>query len=133
MDGGTYIYTSWWTAEREKQLRQYWATELSTNHIAQKMGITKNSVISKARRLNLAVRRYNGTLAGRLEAMAPPPPSYSISLGSVAKDGCRFPFGDPKDKDFHFCGKPVKEGSSYCPDCHAICWLPAPTRKKAAA
>jgi GcrA cell cycle regulator len=25
-----------------------------------------------------------------------------------------------------YCGQPVKEGSSYCPHCHSVCWQPAP-------
>ena len=28
-----------------------------------------------------------------------------------------------------FCGKPVKSGSSYCPEHHAICWRGVPERK----
>jgi GcrA cell cycle regulator len=27
---------------------------------------------------------------------------------------CRWPIGDPKDEDFHFCGKPSDTGSIYC-------------------
>lgn len=31
---------------------------------------------------------------------------------------CRWPIGDPKDENFHFCGKKVKIGQTYC-DEHA--------------
>ena len=29
--------------------------------------------------------------------------------------GCRWPFGDPREADFRFCGEPVELGKSYCP------------------
>lgn len=31
---------------------------------------------------------------------------------------CRWPIGDPKDEKFHFCGKKIKVGNTYC-DEHA--------------
>ena len=27
---------------------------------------------------------------------------------------CRWPIGDPRQADFHFCGKPKRAGQSYC-------------------
>jgi GcrA cell cycle regulator len=36
------------------------------------------------------------------------------TIASLAACDCRWPFGDPVDPDFHFCGKPTKDGSSYC-------------------
>ncbi|WP_083813618.1 GcrA family cell cycle regulator [Gluconobacter morbifer] len=31
--------------------------------------------------------------------------------------GCRWPFGDPKETGFRYCGDPVSGGGPYCP-CH---------------
>lgn len=27
---------------------------------------------------------------------------------------CRWPIGNPEDKDFHFCGEPSESGLPYC-------------------
>jgi len=51
-----------WTAERVKELTRLWATGLSASEIGRRLGITKNAVVGKVRRLNLAMRR------------TPPPP-----------------------------------------------------------
>jgi len=32
---------------------------------------------------------------------------------------CRWPIGDPKDENFHFCGKKVRMGQTYC-DEHSV-------------
>lgn len=45
-----------WTHEREATLRAEWATGASTAEIGRRMGITKNAVVGKARRLNLPRR-----------------------------------------------------------------------------
>ena len=34
---------------------------------------------------------------------------------------CQYPFGDPQDIDFHFCGQRKQMGSSYCVVHHAVC------------
>lgn len=33
---------------------------------------------------------------------------------------CRYPHGD--GANILYCGQPVKEGSSYCPSCHRLCY-----------
>ncbi len=52
-----------------------------------------------------------------------PPPSadfLGIRFADLADGQCRFPHGDVPNT--LFCGQPVKTDSSYCPDCHAVCW-----------
>jgi hypothetical protein len=46
------------------------------------------------------------------------------------KDGqCKFPIGDPKKKDFHFCAKDQKLNSVYCKEHHKLCYIkPAPLK-----
>lgn len=49
-------------------------------------------------------------------------PKYCACKGNKAKVGlteldnhtCRWPVGDPKDDNFHFCGKKVRIGQTYC-------------------
>ena len=45
----------------------------------------------------------------------PPKPSKLFKLVDLEDNQCRFPFGDPKSKDFGFCGCVKSPGSSYCP------------------
>ena len=35
--------------------------------------------------------------------------------------GCRYPFGDPQEDDFYFCGQPRQNGQSYCAYHYAVC------------
>ena len=46
-----------WTEDQAEQLTKLWATDLSASEIAGKLGVTKNAVIGKVRRLGLAMRR----------------------------------------------------------------------------
>lgn len=45
----------------------------------------------------------------------PPKPDKLFKLSDLEDNQCRFPFGDPKSKDFGFCGCVKAAGSSYCP------------------
>jgi len=55
----------------------------------------------------------------------------SITLADLGPHDCRYPFGD---RDITFCGQPQKDGSSYCPTHHAICWVkPIPRMQRVAA
>src|SRR5574344_2551111 len=39
---------------------------------------------------------------------------HKVSLTDLDNHTCRWPIGDPKDDTFHFCGKKVKIGQTYC-------------------
>lgn len=51
-----------WTPEREDRLRELWSSGLSASAIASVMGdgLTRNSIIGKAHRMDLAARRPSG-------------------------------------------------------------------------
>lgn len=53
-----------------------------------------------------------------------------MSRGFTPKT-CQWIEGEPDVDEPDFCGKPVQEGSSYCPHHHARCWVKAvrPVRK----
>ena len=51
------------------------------------------------------------------------------SLISLDNHTCRWPIGDPKDEGFHFCGKKVRLGQTYCEEHAAIAYV-KPTSKK---
>jgi len=61
--------------------------------------------------------------AAPIEEHLPPPRAdfLGIKFVDLADGQCRFPQGDTPN--MLFCGQPVKKDSSYCPDCHAVCWL----------
>ena len=42
---------------------------------------------------------------------------------------CRWPIGDPKDENFHFCGRKVKIGQTYCEEHAAIAYVKANSKK----
>ena len=52
----------------------------------------------------------------------------NISLTELDNHTCRWPLGDPKDVDFHFCGRKVKTGQTYCEEHAAIAYV-KPVRK----
>jgi hypothetical protein len=45
-----------WTPERDAELREYWAGDLSASQIGVKMGLNKNQIIGRAHRLKLPLR-----------------------------------------------------------------------------
>lgn len=53
-------------------------------------------------------------------ANAPLPADFlSIPFEKLDASVCHYPRGDGP---FVYCGQPVKEGSSYCPYCHSLCY-----------
>ena len=47
-----------------------------------------------------------------------------LSILELDLGECRYPKGPYPDIGYVFCGQPVKHGSSYCPECHSVCWTP---------
>jgi GcrA cell cycle regulator len=76
-----------WTNEAMEQLRALWAEGHSTAEIGRRMGVTKNAVVGKAHRLNLAprpspIRREAGAALAprpRPERRAAPTPPRSVT------------------------------------------------------
>ena len=113
-----------WTAERVEELTRLWATGLSTSEIGRKIGITKNAVVGKVRRLDLAMRRQPKPTTPKID-------HNIITLDSLKANMCSWPKGEPGKPDFRFCGKPAEAGKPYCmPHCE-IAYVPS--KKKAAA
>lgn len=49
--------------------------------------------------------------------------SGNLSLTELDNHTCRWPVGDPKDAGFHFCGKKVRLGQTYCEEHSAIAYV----------
>lgn len=46
-----------------------------------------------------------------------------VSVTDLDNHTCRWPLGDPKDENFHFCGKKVRVGQTYCEEHSAIAYV----------
>ncbi len=104
-----------WSEDRVEKLRKLWADGLTTGEIGKRLGVSKNSVVGKAHRLNLEsrpspIRRS----AKKIEKAKKKPTVYK--LADLTSQTCRWPFGDPTDDNFHFCGLPVFQSKPYCLD-----------------
>lgn len=54
---------------------------------------------------------------------SPKKPGDKITVTDLDNHTCRWPIGDPKDENFHFCGAPVKIGQTYCEEHAAIAYV----------
>ena len=50
-------------------------------------------------------------------------PGHIFSLTDLDNHTCRWPIGDPKDENFHFCGKKVRIGQTYCDEHSATAYV----------
>ncbi len=50
-------------------------------------------------------------------------PKEFLGLTDLDNHTCRWPIGDPKDENFHFCGKKVRLGQTYCEEHAAIAYV----------
>ncbi len=104
-----------WTTEKIKQLKKLWSKGKSTVEIGRELGISKNAVVGKVHRLEL-----NARPSPIKKTTAPKPVKKKIkkegnvSLLDLKLNSCRWPIGEPKDADFHFCGKDTVTGKPYC-------------------
>ena len=99
-----------WTAERVSELRKLWATGASTAEIGRRSACPRTpwSARRTARAWRPAPRR---SAACRL----PPPPARPVRLAPIGKAVCNWPFGDPQDDDFHFCGAEAEPRQALLP------------------
>lgn len=149
-----------WTSDRTELLKKLWDDGLSASMIAAELGDTsRNSVIGKVRRLDLA-RRGSPANPGanstrkprkpkpsrdqhqpfRLAPALPPIPlieapptipdeSARCSILDLEFSKCRWPVGDPSSPDFFFCGGKTIEGLPYCGYHSRIAYQPARERR----
>lgn len=46
-----------------------------------------------------------------------------VKLTDLDNHTCRWPIGDPKDENFHFCGRKVRIGQTYCEEHAALAYV----------
>ena len=118
-----------WTDDKIARLRELWKSGLSTAAIGRELDVSKNAVVGKAHRLGLeprpspiaagSPRKTSGAASGR-KTREPARIADVIDLGPQM---CRWPFGDPDDKDFHFCAVAAAPGRPYCEEHCAVAYV----------
>lgn len=101
--------------------------------IANKLGRTRNSVISRINKLGLSnnktapktpnMQKKRKTMSyQRSGVTAPVKQGAYQSLAELKPKQCRYPHGDPTEKDFSFCGDDTIKGRPYCLDHYQLCY-----------
>ena len=96
-----------WTDEKIDLISSLWKQGKSASEIAVIIGdgVSRNAIIGKAHRLGLAGRP--SPIKKQEQKLA--------TLHMLTERMCKWPIGDPKKPDFHFCGKAVDVAVTYCP------------------
>ncbi|MCB1563189.1 MAG: gcrA cell cycle regulator family protein [Alphaproteobacteria bacterium] len=131
-----------WTDERVTLLKKLWGEGKTAAEIAKALGgVTRNAVIGKAHRLNLSNRvspiQQNNK---KSQVVRPQQPAAQPAARTAPKSApaandtpkketgkripllhlkpnmCRWPMGDPREKNFGFCGEGSISGLPYCAD-----------------
>jgi GcrA cell cycle regulator len=55
------------------------------------------------------------------------------TIANLEKDECRWPIGDPRLADFHFCGEPRAMGRPYCALHWRMAFVPSKPRHQQGA
>lgn len=122
-----------WSEERIAELSRLWASGYTASAIGRMLGVSKNAVVGKAHRMRLQarpspIRRDQRAPVCRrvpmpvrpVAALPVEPPPPPVRRWAAPKDGkgprCLWPFGDPGEANFHFCGAPAVHGKPYCPE-----------------
>lgn len=122
----------YWDDEEEGLLRRFLDEGLTFKQISTILKKTRNAVIGKANRLGLLGEKRVTHTAPRAAAAAlvvslpeaTPAREARVADGSrlPQQRQCRWPFGDPRTKDFHFCTKDRSWHSSYCEEHHRMAY-----------
>jgi GcrA cell cycle regulator len=113
-----------WTEESISSLRAMWSEGKSASQIAASLGgnITRNAVIGKVHRLALDGRPspIKGPVKPRVKKEV-----HGKTLLGMNDRMCKWPIGDPRQPDFHFCSEHAQTGLPYCSEHAAIAYQPA--------
>ncbi|MBF0095505.1 MAG: global cell cycle regulator GcrA-like protein [Alphaproteobacteria bacterium] len=115
-----------WTDERIAELVRLWNEGLTTGEIGRQLDVSKNAVVGKAHRLGLT-GRPSPIRRAKAEKKEDTKIRSVVDLSALT---CRWPIGDPRDANFHFCGKRVAAGKPYCPDHASIAYVSSSKSRK---
>ena len=113
-----------WTEDRIASLTSLWGEGKSASEIATFLGsVTRNAVIGKVHRLGLDGRPspIKGPMRARVKRADPARTGFL----SRTERMCKWPIGDPRLPDFHFCSEHATVGLPYCSEHAALAYQPA--------
>ena len=135
-----------WTDDRVALLKKLWGEGKTAAEIAKELGgVTRNAVIGKAHRLKLS-NRVSPIQQNKKPAASVPKPQIApqakiqpkkilreteqdnrkrIPLTDLKAGECRWPIGDPREKNFGFCGCKAISGLPYCLEHAHVAYQPA--------
>ncbi|MGB0785795.1 MAG: GcrA family cell cycle regulator [Alphaproteobacteria bacterium] len=134
-----------WTDDDIEKLKKLWSEGHSTAEIGRLIGKSKNAVVGKAHRLNLAARPSPIKKSAVTPKAIDSPKSAPISMDAPVEmapvnseavvgnskvktaqgPSCQWPYGHPDDPSFKFCLRPVVPGKPYCAEHCQIAYIPA--------
>ena len=127
------------TDEKRQQIADMWQLGLSGAKIAEKLGVTRNSVIGAVYRMrrngmDLSVHDNKG---GKPKKVAPPIAATkihriaeeSVNILNLKYYSCRFIVTPESAKETLYCGKEINK-ESYCKDHYKICYYPLKDHRK---
>lgn len=111
--------TETWTTERVSTLRELRDARCSASEIGAAIGLTRNAVLGKLRRLQQSKKSVGAPL----------------TLIALTNATCRWPLGETVDGEATFCGARTTDLAAnrpYCPIHHALAYKPrmAPLRPR---
>lgn len=83
---------------------------------------TENQAAAKPAKTEKAPEKENKKKEAEQETYKRP---EKVTVADLDNHTCRWPIGDPKDENFHFCGKRVKLGQTYCEEHSAVAYVKA--------
>lgn len=113
--------TPTWSPERIAALKELWYEGVTAAEIGRRLGVTKNAVLGKVHRLDYEPRVIRDV----------PLPSRNRNAFNFTGPVCMYPFGNPSDPDFHFCGSPeLEQGKPYCSTHANLAYIPKDQKQK---
>jgi len=103
-----------WTPERIKQLKRELQQGKKTAEIAKDLGVSKTSVASEMKRLNLKEKVKSTKTSGEKAPVKRKIPKEGIGFLELKVTSCRWPMGEITDDHMLFCGQEAVPGKPYC-------------------
>lgn len=118
-----------WTVEEDATAKKMAEEGYSAAIIAQRIGRSRSAVLGRLHRRGISKprpkkdeqrRRFSPVRPKKFKKNTPPPRKTTTpalgytTLTQLEPHHCRWPFGDPKNADFHFCGRARAPGKPYC-------------------
>lgn len=115
-------------ANDNKEIKEIKATKKEKTNVSkvveEALVIKKEEVIKEPiKETKKYVNTTKETMTSEKEAEPTKHKEGVVKLVDLDAHTCRWPIGDPKDEKFHFCGKKVRIGHTYCDEHSEIAYV----------